>query len=561
MLKGQTATVLISQAFRGRAFGSISSNDVAKRISVGEDGSIYLAGITTAHDEDHDAWGDVHPEESTGKRDIFIAKLSVTGELQWVKRTGSTQDDDLNDFKLANDALYLCGSTVGNFGRPVNGSSDAYIMKFSLNGERLWKKPFQFGSKGKDVCNAIDIDESGRVYVVGSTNGQMYGTTKPDPKSFHHFVAKLEESPGSPSGLRTVIGRQRGSIGNSSANQVAVVDDLLYVMTSSSRQQSRGETHATYLNIIDLEALFLLKLHMLKSHHGVSFEGVRMATSAETKNAYFVGFTVLDDMRKKYDVLKFNYSQNYKQGGIEWGSLLGPVSLSFKMRQFSGVEESKDSETGSIVMDYQLPSIVVDEKNRSVYVAGTEDGFYRSSSAHDEGLVVAPFYKLNATSGEVVERWHRSTNIPHDRQELTDIAMDPLRTVVYTGAWWLGAEAKSSVLLGSFGSTVRSSIADEWSTKPSFIQESTQPDGNTGPTSAHSARAGSIIMFTIACIGVAIVALFAIGSRFKKSNPKKFRSIESQEDELDNISIDPRNVIKFPAGSNDKLIGGSSGPQ
>ncbi|CAN8067273.1 unnamed protein product [Agarophyton chilense] len=556
-----TSTVLISQAFRGRAFGSISSNDVAKRVSVGEDGSIYLAGVTTSHDDDHDAWGDVQSGELTGKRDIFIAKLSITGELQWVKRTGSNQNDDLNDFKLANDALYLCGSTMGNFGRPVNGSSDAYIMKFTLNGEKAWPKPFQFGSKGEDICHAIDIDESGRVYAVGSTNGRLYGTSKPEPGSFHHFITKLEELPGSPSGLRTVVGRQRGSMGNSSANQVAVVDDLLYVMTLSSRRQSRGETHATYLNIIDREALFLHKLHMLKSRDGVNFQGVRMSTSIATKNAYVIGFTLLDDMRKKYDVLKFNYSQNYKQGGIEWNTLLGPVSLSFKMLQFSTDENNKPGRNDSIVMEHQLPSIVVDEKNESVYVAGTEDGFYRTSSAGDEGLVVAPFYKLNTTSGEIVERWHRSTNIPHDRQELTDIALDPLRTVVYTGAWWLGAEAKSSVLLGSFGSTIRSSIADEWSTKPSFIQDGSQRNDSSVSTSTGSGRAGSIIMLTLACIGVIVTAVLSVGSRLKKSRPKNFRSVDSQTDELDNISIDQRSVIKFPPGSTDRLIGGSSGPQ
>ncbi|PXF43373.1 hypothetical protein BWQ96_06868 [Gracilariopsis chorda] len=561
MFKSYAATVLISQAFKGRAFGSLSSNDVAKRISVGNDGSLYLAGITTTHDEEHDAWGDAEPGELTGKADIFVAKLSASGNLEWVKRTGSTEDDSLSDMKLANNAIYLCGSTKGNFGSPVNGSTDAFVMKFSLDGEKLWSKPFQFGSKGEDACNAVDVDTSGVVYAVGSTNGLMYGALPPKPYNFHHFIVKLKEVPGSPSGLQTILGRQRGTHGNSSADQIAVVDDLLYVMTSSaSRQTSHGEAFTTYLNLVDREAMFLHKLHMLKSHHGVNFQGVRMATTNSSKSAYVVGFTTKDDMRKQYTVLKFNSSLSYGQGGVEWGTLLGPVSSHFEMLRFE--TNNPKHLADSIAMTHQLPSVIANEEAGSVYVAGTEDGYYKNNNAEDQGLLVVPFFKLNATNGEVVERWHRSTTVPHDRQELTDIALDKLKTVVYTGAWWVGSESKSSVLLGSFGSTVRTSTADEWNTRPSYLQDS---GAGTSKASKPRSSAKTIGLIVLAIAGVGIVSTVIVLAGLRSYRLKSSPSDDESSDSRENLRITTlrshMNVRFPPSPESVGIVGGSSGPQ
>lgn len=529
---------------------------------MGNDGSLYLAGITTTHDEEHDAWGDTEPGELTGKADIFVAKLSASGNLEWVKRTGSTEDDNLSDMKLVNNAIYLCGSTKGNFGHSVNGSTDAFLMKFSLDGEKLWSKPFQFGSKGEDVCNAVDVDTSGVVYAVGSTNGLMYGTLSPKPYTFHHFIVKLKEVPGSPTGLETVLGRQRGTHGNSSADQIALTDDLLYVMTSSTsnNETSPKKASTTYLNLVDREALFLHKLHMLKSRHGVNFQGVRMATTNSNKSAYVVGFTTQDDMKKHYTVLKFNSSLNYGQGGVEWGTLLGPVSSHFEMLRF----ETKNPKqlTDSIVLTHQLPSVVANEETGSIYVAGTEDGYYKNDNAGDQGLLVVPFFKLNATNGEVVERWHRSTTVPHDRQELTDIALDRLKTVVYTGAWWVGSESKSSVLLGSFGSTVRTSSTDEWSTKPAYVEGS---GGGVSEESNHESSGKTIGLIVLAIAGVGIVstviALAGFRSYRLKSNQDDVESSDSQEKLQVNTLRDNMNIRFPPSPEAVGLVGGSSGPQ
>ncbi|PXF39796.1 hypothetical protein BWQ96_10493 [Gracilariopsis chorda] len=51
-------------------------------------------------------------------------------------------------------------------------------------------KPARTIKRRRCICNAIDVDDSGRVYAVGSANGQMYGTAKPEPHRFQDVCGK-----------------------------------------------------------------------------------------------------------------------------------------------------------------------------------------------------------------------------------------------------------------------------------------------------------------------------------------------------------------------------------
>lgn len=84
----------IEHVHRSRMYGGLNSNDVASRIGIhSESGAILIAGTTGAHLKASEAWGEFDTEYSNSNRsesdtgtDIFLAKLTPDGDLQWVRR-------------------------------------------------------------------------------------------------------------------------------------------------------------------------------------------------------------------------------------------------------------------------------------------------------------------------------------------------------------------------------------------------------------------------------------------------------------------------------------------
>ncbi len=136
---------------------------------------------------------------SAGSDDIFLAKLSPAGIYQWAVHAGGTNSD--RALAIATDAsgnTYITGffySTAffGNQSVSSAGVQDIFIAKYTTTGTLDWVK--RAGGAGSDIGNGICVDQSGNVIVTGDFSGSAsFGsTTLTAPNnSINVFTTKLD---------------------------------------------------------------------------------------------------------------------------------------------------------------------------------------------------------------------------------------------------------------------------------------------------------------------------------------------------------------------------------
>src|SRR5690606_17124065 len=127
---------------------------------------------------------------SGGDKDIFLAKYSATGDLQWAKSAGGQYKEEIGisgigSGGLATDKegnLLVTGmfsgyggsppiygtATFDNFTLTSNGNADVFVVKYDMNGNAVWAK--NGGGKFSDIGCDVACDSFGNVLVTGSYN-------------------------------------------------------------------------------------------------------------------------------------------------------------------------------------------------------------------------------------------------------------------------------------------------------------------------------------------------------------------------------------------------------
>lgn len=125
-------------------------------------GNLYIVGRTE---------GDLSGQGAFGGRDMFIAKISINGNLLWIKQLGTDQSDSLRSVVLDEaDNIWAVGDSRGNMGDAGNnGGSDVVVIKLNSDGELLTTK--QFGTSSSEYGMGITIDNSSNFWVTGYTYG------------------------------------------------------------------------------------------------------------------------------------------------------------------------------------------------------------------------------------------------------------------------------------------------------------------------------------------------------------------------------------------------------
>lgn len=111
--------------------------------------------------------------QGKGYSDVFIIKLGSDGELIWQKYGGGKDKDYLTSLTIDNqNDVILCGYTMStdfnfmNTTFPNTGSYDAFIIKFSSDGETLWTQ--SLGGPSDEYITGISVDDDGYIYLGGS---------------------------------------------------------------------------------------------------------------------------------------------------------------------------------------------------------------------------------------------------------------------------------------------------------------------------------------------------------------------------------------------------------
>ena len=130
-------------------------------------GNVYITGFT---------FGNFDGNINSGSADAFIMKLECVDSScskTWIKQWGTPSYDEVNAIVLDESGnIYVTGSTYGSMKENTNnGDIDFFVTKFDSNGIEQWTK--QYGTVKKDVGNSIAVDTEGNIFVAGYTEGTI----------------------------------------------------------------------------------------------------------------------------------------------------------------------------------------------------------------------------------------------------------------------------------------------------------------------------------------------------------------------------------------------------
>jgi hypothetical protein len=131
--------------------GGGSGSDQAYQVVATSDGGYLLAGQS-------DSYG-------AGGADIYVMKMSSSGQLQWTKTVGGTGNDVGRSAVQTPDGGYAIAGWTNSFG---NGGDDMYLIKLDGAGNLLWAKTY--GGSGNDRAWSLINDMDGGLVLCGQTS-------------------------------------------------------------------------------------------------------------------------------------------------------------------------------------------------------------------------------------------------------------------------------------------------------------------------------------------------------------------------------------------------------
>ncbi|MDP1728215.1 MAG: SBBP repeat-containing protein [Bacteroidota bacterium] len=154
------------------------NDDYGNGIVCDKNGNIFLTGYTTSdYPVQSIATSGAFQTILSGGPDAIIAKFNASGVRQWGTYYGNVYPDygckiAIDSMEnLAVSGITYCDSgmvTTAAFKTQYGGNGDAFLLKISQAGSRLWCT--YFGGSGYDYGIDIAFDRSGNIFMTGSTN-------------------------------------------------------------------------------------------------------------------------------------------------------------------------------------------------------------------------------------------------------------------------------------------------------------------------------------------------------------------------------------------------------
>ena len=111
-----------------------------------------------------------------GGTDAFVQKLDSSLAAVWTSQFGTDNNDSVEAIAVDDSGnVYLAGTTIGEFPGYTTEyfGSDSFVRVYDANGTEQWTT--QFGTEFATVAQSIAVDGSGNVYVGGHTEGSLPG--------------------------------------------------------------------------------------------------------------------------------------------------------------------------------------------------------------------------------------------------------------------------------------------------------------------------------------------------------------------------------------------------
>lgn len=154
-----------------------AGTQIAARVAMSSTGDVAIAGAFSGSIE---GLSPTSTLTSVGTKDIFVAKLDVTGSSSWGARygqTGQTQEaravivDAAGEVLIAGDYEGTLNFNDAKLGIMTSTNHTGFVAKFASNGMSLaWQKAFVLDS-GVQHVTAMVLNGSNEVVVAGDING------------------------------------------------------------------------------------------------------------------------------------------------------------------------------------------------------------------------------------------------------------------------------------------------------------------------------------------------------------------------------------------------------
>ena len=194
-----------------------NGQDMISGMKMDNSRNLYIVGTTNSTDL---PVKNAYDASFNGVQDVFIAKFLPNGDLSFSTYFGSSGLDNASTLALDQDGnIYIAGETSSiDFPTFIpfetyNGSTDAFVAKFTTNGELVFSS--YLGGDSLDIARAITTDNLGNCYITGLTNSSNFPTTIDNPhfESNDAFITKI--STDGSLVFSTVIGGSENDYGSS----------------------------------------------------------------------------------------------------------------------------------------------------------------------------------------------------------------------------------------------------------------------------------------------------------------------------------------------------------
>jgi hypothetical protein len=140
---------------------------------------------------------------SQGGTDGFVAKIDLSGNIQWIHSIGGALDDVCNSLTISSSAvIYVtgaCDSTV-SYNNVVQSTGDQrmFIASFNSSGSLLNFYDYDFypptaGFMGLNEGNYINTDTLGNIFVFATIEGRWWTDTAAGPQ-YGQYLTKFTSS-------------------------------------------------------------------------------------------------------------------------------------------------------------------------------------------------------------------------------------------------------------------------------------------------------------------------------------------------------------------------------
>lgn len=178
------------------------ANDEAFGVANDGEGSVYVTG---SFRDTIDFGGNRLQAAGLFDDDVFLAKYSADGSLQWVRQLGGAGSDIAYSIAVDSDGnSYITGRFAERLTSPPNddgtpftfiskGIFDIFVAKYNADGQRMWIR--QYGGENYETASAIEADSDGNYYLTGFFNGMLplSGSELMSNGDFDVFVVKFDE--------------------------------------------------------------------------------------------------------------------------------------------------------------------------------------------------------------------------------------------------------------------------------------------------------------------------------------------------------------------------------